>query len=76
MIDQTGKRSGRGAYLCAQRSCWELALKKGRLGHALRKRLTPEVEERLQEYAENLPQKAIVMEEPESESEMNNHRSA
>ena len=31
MIDATGKKSGRGAYLCARLSCWEAALKKKRL---------------------------------------------
>src|SRR5215469_671186 len=40
-LDPTGKRSGRGAYLCARRSCWELALKKGRLEHELETTLTP-----------------------------------
>ena len=25
-IDPTGKRNGRGAYLCDDRSCWERAL--------------------------------------------------
>jgi predicted RNA-binding protein YlxR (DUF448 family) len=30
-LDEKGKKSGRGAYLCARYSCWELALKKGRL---------------------------------------------
>lgn len=33
--DPTGKRPGRGAYLCRQRACWELALKKKILEHAL-----------------------------------------
>ena len=35
-IDETGKRRGRGAYLCRRRSCWEIALQKGRLEQALR----------------------------------------
>ncbi len=32
-LDAGGKKSGRGAYVCARRSCWELALKKHRLEH-------------------------------------------
>ncbi len=56
VIDPTGKRSGRGAYLCAKRSCWELALQKDRLGRALRKQLTSEIKARLREYADDLPQ--------------------
>lgn len=31
VIDPTGKRSGRGAYLCDQPECWEKALGKARL---------------------------------------------
>lgn len=33
LLDAGGKKSGRGAYLCAKHSCWTLALKKGRLEH-------------------------------------------
>ena len=35
-IDSSGKRNGRGAYLCADRACWEEALRKDWLGRALR----------------------------------------
>jgi len=35
-IDETGKRSGRGAYLCRNPQCWQDALTKGRLEHALK----------------------------------------
>lgn len=31
VIDPTGKRSGRGAYLCDRPECWEKALGKARL---------------------------------------------
>ena len=31
LVDATGKKSGRGAYLCARLSCWENAVKKKRL---------------------------------------------
>jgi len=31
VMDATGKKSGRGAYLCARLSCWEIAIKKKRL---------------------------------------------
>jgi len=36
VVDPTGKKSGRGAYLCRQRSCWELALQRGGLERALK----------------------------------------
>lgn len=35
-MDPTGKRAGRGAYLCSVSACWEQALKKGSLGRALK----------------------------------------
>jgi len=35
LIDPTGKKSGRGAYLCPVRECVELAAKKRALEHAL-----------------------------------------
>jgi len=35
-IDLRGKRSGRGAYLCYDRACWDAALRQSRLGHALK----------------------------------------
>jgi predicted RNA-binding protein YlxR (DUF448 family) len=31
LVDATGKKSGRGAYLCARLSCWKNAVKKKRL---------------------------------------------
>ncbi|MDP1808578.1 MAG: YlxR family protein [Actinomycetota bacterium] len=34
-VDQTGKRAGRGAYLCARQSCLETALKRNRLARSL-----------------------------------------
>jgi predicted RNA-binding protein YlxR (DUF448 family) len=35
-IDPTGKQSGRGAYICAERSCWETALKRKAVERALK----------------------------------------
>jgi hypothetical protein len=35
VIDPTGKRAGRGAYVHERRECWEEALR-GRLAHALK----------------------------------------
>jgi predicted RNA-binding protein YlxR (DUF448 family) len=56
VVDETGKRSGRGAYLCRQRGCWETALAQRQLGRALKVTLTAETEARLWEYATGLPQ--------------------
>lgn len=39
-IDPTGKRNGRGAYLCNQVACWDRALTTDVLARALRTELT------------------------------------
>lgn len=54
VADPTGKRDGRGAYLCARRACWEDALKKDRLGRALRTAISPADREELRRYAEQI----------------------
>jgi len=51
-VDAGGKRAGRGAYLCAQRSCWEEALKKDRLARALRTTISASDRAALHEYAQ------------------------
>ncbi|MGD2145124.1 MAG: YlxR family protein [Anaerolineae bacterium] len=53
-VDETGKRSGRGAYLCQRPGCWESALSKGQLDRALRTELTEEETARLREYGRSL----------------------
>ncbi len=58
-LDPTGKRSGRGAYLCARRSCWEPALRKGKLEHEFELKLLPEDHAALEAYIETLPQETI-----------------
>jgi predicted RNA-binding protein YlxR (DUF448 family) len=53
-IDVFGKRPGRGAYLCSNKVCWELALKKNRLEYALRTELNEDNRQTLLEYSHNL----------------------
>jgi|SRR5450432_876638 uncharacterized protein len=48
-VDPSGKRNGRGAYLCNQRTCWERALGSDILEKALRTSLTTEDKQRLNE---------------------------
>ena len=58
LADPTGKKAGRGAYLCRQRECWDTALEnRGRLDQALKLDTTINSEdlERLREYAATLP---------------------
>jgi predicted RNA-binding protein YlxR (DUF448 family) len=57
-VDPTGKKSGRGAYLCRQVTCWEEALKRNRLSKALRTTLTEESRAVLQAFAATLPAEA------------------
>jgi predicted RNA-binding protein YlxR (DUF448 family) len=53
-IDIFGKKPGRGAYLCPQKTCWELALRKNRLDYALRTKLCDDNRQSLREYGHNL----------------------
>ena len=53
-IDVFGKKPGRGAYLCPQKTCWELALKKSRLDYAVRTKLRDDNRQILREYSHNL----------------------
>jgi predicted RNA-binding protein YlxR (DUF448 family) len=46
-IDPTGKRNGRGAYLCDQLSCWQRAIESDVLANALRTELTEGDRQRL-----------------------------
>lgn len=47
LLDPTGKKSGRGAYLCKNESCFQLARKKKALEHSLNRNITPELWEKL-----------------------------
>ena len=54
-IDTTGKRAGRGAYLCHDLACWEQALKRHGLERALRiEALLPEDRLALEQFAHSL----------------------
>lgn len=51
VVDETGKRNGRGAYLCPHPTCWARALEHGGLARALRTHLTAAEVASLQAYA-------------------------
>ncbi len=53
-IDTTGKKSGRGAYLCKEEGCWEQALKRKRLEYALRSTVPEEGWNELRAFAQTL----------------------
>jgi hypothetical protein len=48
-IDPTGKMSGRGAYICNDKNCFEKAVKKKSLERALKCAIPPELYESLKE---------------------------
>lgn len=52
-VDSTGKKSGRGAYLCHQQKCWDIALNQGRLDHALKVRVNEGDRAEILRYAES-----------------------
>ena len=53
-IDLSGKKMGRGAYLCSSSDCWGKSLKKSRMEHTLRQDITPESWVKLQEFGRML----------------------
>ncbi len=59
-VDPTGKRAGRGAYLCRRFACWEAALKKGRLDAALKTKIGVDDRIKLVEFATSLNEAVAV----------------
>lgn len=55
LIDATGKKSGRGAYICARYSCWDTAIKKKRLEQEFELTLSPEDRAGLDAFVATLP---------------------
>jgi predicted RNA-binding protein YlxR (DUF448 family) len=54
-LDPTGKKNGRGAYVHEARSCWDEALKKGRIARALKVEPSEADFEALRTHAAGLP---------------------
>ncbi|MCR3923514.1 MAG: YlxR family protein, partial [Firmicutes bacterium] len=52
-LDLTGKKAGRGTYICKKRSCLDKAVKGKRIERSLKHAVTPAV---VQELAEQLPE--------------------
>lgn len=53
-VDTTGKKAGRGAYLCKARACWDIGVRRGRLEHALRTKLSEEDRAKLFAFLETM----------------------
>lgn len=53
-VDVTGKKAGRGAYLCPAQKCWDIGLKNSRLAYTLRTTLTQHNLDQLIRYGKGL----------------------
>lgn len=54
VIDITGKKAGRGAYICRALACWQAGLKAGPLEHALKSRVALDNRDKLLEEVDQL----------------------
>jgi uncharacterized protein len=54
-VDATGKKSGRGAYLCAKLVCWQKAMKEKRIEREFEIEILPEDLAGLQAFIDTLP---------------------
>ena len=53
-VDETGKKSGRGAYICKSRECLETALKQKRLENSFKMQISEDVKKELQRQMEEM----------------------
>lgn len=53
-IDPSGKRNGRGAYLCDDPACWDRALRSAALANALKTTIDPAAVAMLRRHAATL----------------------
>jgi predicted RNA-binding protein YlxR (DUF448 family) len=56
MVDPTGKKAGRGAYIHPTRSCMTMVLQSNRLNQALRTNVTAEDRKQLEAFLATLPE--------------------
>lgn len=54
MVDLTGKVNGRGAYICPNIDCFEIAYKGKKFSRSLETEITPDIYEKLKEVIENI----------------------
>ena len=53
LVDDTGKKNGRGAYICKSIDCLELAKKSNKINHALKAEVNEEVYKEIADYVTN-----------------------
>jgi uncharacterized protein len=59
-FDASGRVAGRGAYLCADGSCWQAALKRRSIERALDTALPAELRRRLEQPDQTLPEVTVA----------------
>ncbi|MCR1840701.1 RNase P modulator RnpM [Murimonas intestini] len=57
ILDTTGKKNGRGAYICFSKECFEKAIKNKGLERSLKTGIPPEVYESLKKEIESIESK-------------------
>lgn len=68
-VDPTGKRAGRGAYLCRKRECWEKALQRSALGRALKCEISQGDRDGLLRHGRLFATESTTQSAPEAEGE-------
>jgi hypothetical protein len=64
-VDLTGRKAGRGAYICDTPACWERAVAGNLLDRALKTELTRETKDTLRSFAASIFANRPAAEEPE-----------
>ena len=54
VVDITGKKAGRGAYLCMTRQCWEMGIKGGKVERSFKVTLSQDRKDELMKLGEEL----------------------
>jgi uncharacterized protein len=68
-VDPTGKRSGRGAYLCKKAECWERALQRSSLNRALKTEVSADDREALMDHGRQFGIDSTSQPAPEAEGD-------
>lgn len=53
LIDESGKKNGRGAYICKSKECLEIAKKTNKLNRVFKQKVSDELYEELEAYEVN-----------------------
>lgn len=56
-VDRTGKKPGRGTYICPNKECFELAVKGHRFSKAFKENVSAEIVEELRKQFEDILEK-------------------